>query len=67
MCSIENMKQPQLGLNCRKIREDHGMSVAEFAKYADCTRQSVYYFETGRTQSLQLFLTYYNLKEGEKE
>ena len=64
MMDIDNMKQPNLGLICKQIRLDHEMSREDFAKYAGCTRQNVYYFETGRTQSLQLFLAYHNLKEG---
>ena len=43
---------------CKEIREKHNISVAEFARMTNCTRQSVYNFESGKNKSLQLYLAY---------
>lgn len=66
MVFLENLKQPTLGIECRKLREDCGVSVGDFSKLVPCSRQSVYNFEDGKTQSLEIFLTYIRIREGRK-
>ena len=61
MIKLEDIHQENLGENCRKIRIEKGISVKDFASYARTTRQSVFNFETGKTQSLKLFLAYLKL------
>ena len=63
MVELKEMLQPNLGENCKRIRENRNMTIADFAQFARCTRQAVYYFETGKSQSMQMFLKYLELNE----
>ena len=62
MKELKDMAQPELGTTCKELRESKNISVIEFSHMAKCTRQAVYYFESGKTQSLNLFLAYLKLK-----
>lgn len=63
MIKLDDLQQDNLGENCRKIRIERGISVKDFASYAKTTRQTVFNFETGKTQSLKLFLAYLKLSK----
>lgn len=56
--------QPELGKTCREIREEHNLSVLDFADLVGFTRQAVYNFENGKTASMGLLLAYVNLAKG---
>ena len=62
MKELKDMCQPEMGKRCKELRESKNLSVSDFAHLAQCTRQAVYYFENGKTQSLKIFLTYLKLK-----
>jgi len=53
--------QPALGETCKNIRERVGMSVETFAKKYELTRQTVYNFEHGATDSLRVLRAYLDL------
>lgn len=55
---VDSMQQPVMGNLCQKRRIKAKISVADFAEKTGYTRQSIYNFENGRTQSLQLFREY---------
>ena len=67
MVLLEDLKQPALGIACRKLREECGVSVGDFSKLVPCSRQSVYNFEDGKTQSLEIFLTYFRVRGWRKK
>ena len=54
----EIFNKKDIGKECKEIRENNGMSISEFARRANCTRQTVYNFENGKNVSLQLYLCY---------
>jgi len=66
MIEFENLKQPYMGKCCKELRENAGLSVSEFAKRSNVTRQAVYKFERGKSASLKLFLKYHSLGGDEK-
>lgn len=66
MITIDMMKpQPVLGENCRDLRKDNNISVSDFAKKLGLSRQAVYNFENGKTQSMELLRGYIKLSKGE--
>ena len=67
MISLENLKQPIMGQTCRELRIKNGISVAEFSRMANVTRQAVYKFESGKSASIKLFLAYHKLGGGDGE
>jgi len=56
--------QPQLGETCRKLREKNNLSVDDFATRYNLTRQTVYNFEKGYTESLKTLRAYIDLGQG---
>lgn len=64
MIDIGMLQQPELGAECRKIREDVGLTMGELAERANVTRMSIYNFEIGKRQNLDIFREYYKLYRG---
>lgn len=56
--------QPALGKLCKEIREKHDVSVENFAIHYNLSRQTVYNFENGDTESLKVFRAYIDLARG---
>ena len=65
MVYMDDLKQPTLGAYCRELREQNEITVAEMSRRANCSRQTIYNFEQGETQSLSIFLAYKRLTKGE--
>lgn len=57
-------KQPALGQTCRELRERSGLTVEVFADRYNLTRQTVYNFEHGATDSLKTLRAYLDLSRG---
>lgn len=56
--------QPELGRTAKELRESCGLSVIEFANKLNVTRQTIYNFENGKRQSMELLQGYLKLREG---
>lgn len=56
--------QPQLGETAKQLRKNCGLSVANMAKNLNVTRQTIYNFENGEHQSMEVLQGYLKLKEG---
>lgn len=56
--------QPELGQTAKELRESCGLSVIEFANKLNVTRQTIYNFENGKRQSMELLQGYLKLREG---
>ena len=49
----------EIGEICKQARKAYGISVAKFATaYCECSKESVYKFEQGETDSASLLLQY---------
>ena len=57
--------QPELGRTCKEVREKYGLSVEDFSTRYNVTRQTVYNFENGETDSLRVFRAYIDLAREE--
>lgn len=65
MIDLTLLTQPILGEECRQIRKRAHLTTAEMGARAGVSRMAIYKFETGETQSLNIFREYYRLsKEG---
>lgn len=53
--------QPALGRTCKELRERVGITVEVFADRYNLTRQTVYNFENGATDSLKTLRAYLDL------
>lgn len=63
MIDMALLKQPILGETCRQIRKSAGITSEEMGKIAGVSRMAIYKFETGKTQSLNIFREYYKLSK----
>lgn len=61
MITLNDMEQPILGQECKKIRREKGLTMEEMAKKAGVTRQTIHNFENRGVGSLSVFMAYYNL------
>lgn len=65
MIDLALLKQPVLGEECRQIRKRAHLTTEEMGARAGVSRMSIYKFESGKAQSLNIFREYYKLsKEG---
>lgn len=55
--------QPELGKTAKELRESKGLSVIEFADTIGVTRQTIYNFENGNRQSMEVLQAYLKLNE----
>lgn len=62
MTTLEYLKQPELGKTARELRRQHHISMTTFAESIGVTRQTVYNFEHGITQSMELLQAYLRLR-----
>lgn len=56
--------QPELGRTAKELRESCGISVLEFADRLGVSRQTIYNFEKGERQSMEVLQGYLKLHEG---
>lgn len=59
---MEYLTQPELGKTARELRRQHRISMTAFAESIGVTRQTVYNFEHGITQSMELLQAYLRLR-----
>lgn len=59
---MEYLKQPELGKTARELRCSKRLSMTAFAERVGVTRQTVYNFEHGITQSMELLQAYLRLR-----
>lgn len=57
-------EQPALGQTCKELRVRSGLTVEVFADRYNLTRQTVYNFEHGATDSLKTLRAYLDLARG---
>lgn len=62
MKTLEYLNQPELGKTARELRRQHRISMTAFAESIGVTRQTVYNFEHGITQSMELLQAYLRLR-----
>ena len=62
MTTMEYLTQPELGKTARELRRQHRISMTAFAESIGVTRQTVYNFEHGITQSMELLQAYLRLR-----
>ncbi len=62
MTTLEYLKQPELGKTARELRRSKRLSMTAFAESIGVTRQTVYNFEHGITQSMELLQAYLQLR-----
>ena len=55
--------QPELGKTARAIREERGLTVIDVATRWGVSRQTIYNFENGERQSMELLQNYLRLSE----
>lgn len=59
-------KNKQLGTMCKEFRKAHNVSVAAFAIQCGCSRESIYKFEEGRSDSSHILLQYFRFIGGKE-
>lgn len=67
MKTMEYLTQPELGKTARELRRCKRLSMTAFAERVGVTRQTVYNFEHGITQSMELLQAYLQLRGEEND
>lgn len=67
MKTLEYLHQPELGKTARNLRREKNLTMEEFAERIGVTRQTVYNFEKGITQSMEVLQGYLRLRGGDND